>query len=49
MLRTDYIAPEVNLFYCEVEHGFASSNSAGVNFGIGGWDADSEDYGGYTD
>ena len=46
MLRTNYIAPEVTLFYCEVEQGFALSDPAGVNFGIGGWDADSEDYGG---
>ena len=46
MSKIEYIAPEVTLLYCEVEQGFALSAPAGVNVGIGGWDADSEDYGG---
>lgn len=45
MSKIEYIAPEVTLLYCEVELGFALSDPAGVNVGIGGWDADREDYG----
>lgn len=46
MRKTNYISPEVTLLNVEVEQGFVLSDPAGVNVGIGGWDADSEDYGG---
>ena len=47
MRKTDYISPEITLLDIEVERGFGSSQgSPNVNIGIGGWEADSEDYGG---
>lgn len=49
MSKIEYIAPEVTLLYCEVEQGFALSDPTDVNIGIGGWETDDEDYGGYTD
>lgn len=47
MRKTDYISPEVTLLDVEVEQGYGvSQGSPDVNIGIGGWEADEEDYGG---
>lgn len=46
MQKENYISPEVTLLNVEVEQGFALSDSAGVNIGIGDWETDDEDYGG---
>jgi hypothetical protein len=47
MRKKDYILPELTLHYYDVEQGFgASQGSPDVNIGIGGWEADAEDYGG---
>ena len=47
MRKTDYISPEITLLDVEVEQGYGvSQGSPVVNFGIGGWEADEEDYGG---
>lgn len=45
MCKNNYTAPEVTLLCSTAERGFTLSDPAGVNVGIGGWDADSEDYG----
>lgn len=47
MSKTNYMSPEVTLLDVEIEQGFgASQGSPNVNIGIGGWEADDENYGG---
>lgn len=49
MSKIVYIAPDVTLLYFNAEQGFgASQGSPDINIGIGGWEADNEDYGGNT-
>lgn len=45
MAAKKYIAPEITLFYLEVEQGFAASqDSSNVDIGIGSWDEENSDY-----
>ncbi len=47
MRKANYISPEITLLDVEVEQGYGvSQGSSDVNIGIGGWEADEEDYGG---
>ncbi|MBO7266070.1 MAG: hypothetical protein J6U91_07600 [Alistipes sp.] len=47
MSKTNYISPEITILDIVVEGGYGlSQETPGVNVGIGGWEADDEDYGG---
>jgi hypothetical protein len=50
MSKTNYISPEITILDIVVEGGYGlSQETPGVNVGIGGWEADDEDYGGDID
>ena len=47
MRKTNYISPEITILDIVVEGGYGlSQETPGVDVGIGGWEADGEDYGG---
>ena len=47
MSKTNYISPEITILDIVVEGGYGlSQETPGVDIGIGGWEADGEDYGG---
>ncbi|MBR5281583.1 MAG: hypothetical protein IKU22_02245 [Alistipes sp.] len=47
MSKTNYISPEITILDIVVEGGYGlSQETPGVDVGIGGWEADGEDYDG---